>query len=1126
MKVYQSTTIQYLDAATSGGAAGWYAIQADMAPTQEGAIMSLSELGDGLADADVILNAAASDVARPAAFTDISVNYVIEADFAPTASYQFNGAQAEDIYNSVNFSDDMTLTMATVTEYVSGQTVSHIGLTLTFQADGGHEFDISFDYAMSHFSFSFGTDIATDLNTFIDSLSSDVETASIMKGTEAFDIINGDDDDNQIDGVGGIDTIHGKGGNDTISLEKGTAYGGEGDDTITVNAESDTGVSLYGNEGDDTLVGASGDDNLTGGAGADHLDGGAGADMAYYSGSEEGVSVNLATGKGSGGDATGDTLANIERVSGSDHDDNFTGDEHDNLFMGGKGDDTFISSGGNDSYYGGRGGDDTVDYSAASSGITVDLDDYTSAVVTMQDGDVNIVRDIEHVTGTAFDDEISGTRNNNPTANHGNNTLKGMGGNDILRGEAGDDVLDGGTGDDVLIGGQGADKLIGGTGTDTASYEGTTGVIVDLADTSKNTNDAAGDSYESIEIIKGSASSDSLNGSEGDDVLIGNGGTDILNGRGGDDTLTLSAGFANGGEGDDTITVNGSSGHSANVSGGAGDDTIFGGAVNAIIEGGAGADTMDGGAGTNTVSYDGSDAGVYVNLTTNKVKGGDATGDTIANFRHATGSDFNDQLRGNSEDNRLTGGDGNDVLSGAGGGDNLIGGAGSDTVDYHYSNQGVTVDLSAQAKSSNGRAVLGEDAGGHASGDVISGIENVKGSSHDDVLIGSDDVSWNGKLLTSAENHLYGGKGDDYLEGKGGADTLSGGQGFDTASYASSEEGVTINLKSGTGSGGDAEGDTLSGIENVIGSDHDDTLIGNYINNTLEGGAGNDTLYVGFVKDFMDCGAGNDTAQYYGSFTGVTVNLAKGTAKYGDASGDTLLNIENLSGSSFNDKLIGDENDNILKGGKGNDILKGGAGSDTLDGGEGVDTVSYSDSDEGVSINLDRGTARHGDAVGDTLVSVENLTGSAHDDILVGNDSVNVLKAGAGNDRLKGYEGADTLDGGAGDDVLISENDGNILIGGEGADVFDLSRVKDLSGIATDIIKDFESGVDSIKLSQAHLGEDNVITAVATTLNGVEGLALTANVGNSTVNFAFLEGVSELSHDDFGGDFIPTIDVV
>ena len=233
-----------------------------------------------------------------------------------------------------------------------------------------------------------------------------------------------------------------------------------------------------------------------------------------------------------------------------------------------------------------------------------------------------------------------------------------------------------------------------------------------------------------------------------------------------------------------------------------------------------------------------------------------------------------------------------------------------------------------------------------------------------------------------------------------------------------------------------------------------------------------------------------------------------------------------LKGLGGNDTLRGEAGDDVLDGGSGNDTLIGGAGADKMIGGEGNDTAVYTTSHKGVSINLQKGTAKGADATGDTLISIENLKGSVYNDILVGDGGDNVLVGRNGADRLKGNEGQDTLDGGYGNDVLISENDGNVLIGGAGSDVFDLSRVEDLSDIATDIIKDFQRGLDTIKLSKAHMSDDNKVTAIETTMNGVEGLALTTNVGDSTVNFVFLEGLSVLSRSDFDGDHIPSIDVV
>ncbi len=116
----------------------------------------------------------------------------------------------------------------------------------------------------------------------------------------------------------------------------------------------------------------------------------------------------------------------------------------------------------------------------------------------------------------------------------------------------------------------------------------------------------------------------------------------------------------------------------------------------------------------------------------------------------------------------------------------------------------------------------------------------------------------------------------------------------------------------------------------MIGSDYADTLTGDTGANVLEGGGG---------ADILDGGAGTDTASYAGSSAGVTVDLGAGTASGGDAQGDVLSNIENLTGSAYADTLTGDTGANVLDGGAGDDTLYGGAGDDSLRGGLGDDTA-------------------------------------------------------------------------------------------------------------------------------------------------------------------------------------------
>ena len=132
-----------------------------------------------------------------------------------------------------------------------------------------------------------------------------------------------------------------------------------------------------------------------------------------------------------------------------------------------------------------------------------------------------------------------------------------------------------------------------------------------------------------------------------------------------------------------------------------------------------------------------------------------------------------------------------------------------------------------------------------------------------------------------------------------------------------------------------------------------------------------------------------------------------------------LDGIENLTGSAYNDSLIGDSNANVLDGGKGDDYLKGGGGADKLEGGDGSDTIAYGDSNFGVYVSLYSGAAFNGTASGDQFDSIENLTGSYQGDMLEGDEYVNTIKGLSGDDVLQGYGDADTIDGGDGIDTVI-----------------------------------------------------------------------------------------------------------
>lgn len=188
----------------------------------------------------------------------------------------------------------------------------------------------------------------------------------------------------------------------------------------------------------------------------------------------------------------------------------------------------------------------------------------------------------------------------------------------------------------------------------------------------------------------------------------------------------------------------------------------------------------------------------------------------------------------------------------------------------------------------------------------------------------------------------------------------------------------------------------------LSGKGGNDVLVGDRGTDTLLGDAGNDILWGGLDGDTLDGGAGFDYAVYQSSATGVTVSLAGPTGIEGEAEGDTLINVEGLVGSAFDDNLTGNMQNNVFR---------GGAGADRIDGGLGHDRASYAYSSAGVEIDLLRAAPQlGGDAEGDVLISIERVTGSAYDDHISGDEKDNEFSGGAGADYLDGRAGNDFVD--------------------------------------------------------------------------------------------------------------------
>lgn len=558
--------------------------------------------------------------------------------------------------------------------------------------------------------------------------------------------------------------------------------------------------------------------------------------------------------------------------------------------------------------------------------------------------------------------------------------------------------------------------------------------------------------------------------------------------------------------------------------------------------------------GEDTIDFSGSTAGTILDLRAGRFSSVNGHSNNVSIFaghnedqeeyyiERGIGSRFADTILGNDGDNELIGGAGDDRLAGFAGNDDLDGGAGADEIYAHAGDD----------------TIVGGSGNDHLDGG--DGADVIQGGAGDDVIIGGRDslasrdinntipfedledqtesFDGNDRLYGGAGNDIIeggqgndlldGGAGDDILRGQDGVDVFRGGDGVDTVDFShESPFQLLVNLATNTANGGTATGDTFYSIENLIGSDDridrfigtdadnhfwgqgggdvfnggggNDILDGGNDGDMLSGDAGDDIIIGGSGQDAIDGGAGNDTAVYTGSNAGVTIDLTTGRGSGGDAEGpiqivgrgtlirgEYITGIENVTGSEHDDRLIGDALVNRLLGAEGDDTLAGGGGADYLDGGDGLDTADFSSSTSAVDIDLEAGETGE-----DTFVSIEGLSGSAFDDSLTGD---------AGANRLIGQGGNDTLVGGAGDDVLSGDfppggpNPTEPGIGmGTGYTVLPAGSTNNSFATALDLTENFSLAAD------ADIWDATTIphTTVNATGNGEAGYyAVTLNAGS------------------------------
>jgi Ca2+-binding RTX toxin-like protein len=619
------------------------------------------------------------------------------------------------------------------------------------------------------------------------------------------------------------------------------------------------------------------------------------------------------------------------------------------------------------------GGTDTIDASNYANGVTIDL----------RPGEFSTVDQAQLVNSLAFQNLVSLAPGNFAMSLLYNNDSRslienatGGAGNDIFVGNSANNVLDGGAG-----------------GSDTVIFTSVTGVNVTLNDAATDvivTHDGETDTLRSIENIGGTSGNDTIAGNSQDNVLTGGtGGTDILSGLGGNDRL-FGGGF--------TVTTNFIPGTPPSqpdiTKAQATNNGSIGTAVNT-----AGAYDIDANpniANATTIPH------ATINAT--------ASGGTVEYYRiDVTGAGaqaiFDIDGTGSLTDSIIELVDSAGVLLATN--DTGPGDPGTTVNDDSYITY--TFATAGTYYIRVGRWVSGQTAAQTMTAGTTYQLHiSLQGAA------GATTFTVNNTSSLVAD----GGAGNDLLAGTYADDTLIGGADNDTASFATAYNGggagttgvtVDLNLQGAAQNTVGAGNDTLTGIENLVGSQYNDTLTGDGGDNVIEGGLGNDILAGGL---------GNDTASYAGAAAGVTVSLAlQGAAQATvNAGSDTLSGFENLAGSGFNDSLTGDANANTLSGGAGDDILNPGANAalivDLLDGGLGTDTASFAGSAAGVTATLTGvvdGTATIVGGAIATLRSIENLVGSANVDILTGDGNANAIEGGLGNDTLDGGLGVDTL---------------------------------------------------------------------------------------------------------------------
>ncbi|MBS0123127.1 M10 family metallopeptidase C-terminal domain-containing protein [Thetidibacter halocola] len=817
--------------------------------------------------------------------------------------------------------------------------------------------------------------------------------------------------------------------------------------------------------------------------------------------SQEFTGVTDITGNGQTGDdqlVVDPTLVIPVNFWGGEGNDGLSGGAGDDTFFGGLGDDALIGNDGDDSLTGALGddyleggagadtinggeGNDWVSYRTSDAAVDIDL---SAATQSGGDAQGDELFAIENIDGSEHGDSIVGSQ--------GAGSFFGRGGDDLMTGGThvqylfgndGDDTMEASVAGSVLAGGEGDDlyivraagMLVGenflseiAAGSDSGHDSVEAYVSIDLRGTDEHIEDiqlfgsaltAHANGLDNL--IEGNSRDNGLYGYGGDDTIRGYAGKDTLYGHDGNDLLA-------GGDGDDELR--GGSGDDI-LNGLDGEDNLFGDDGDDTVTGGFGFDTLRGGAGADEL-LGGFDADFYIvdsDDTVYEINGG--------------GIDF----VWADEDHALLAGQEIEVLSA-------------------YSWEGILAAITA--------TLINDTRTGYEGLAQLIGVNGILGATPTVALTGNERAQL-----------IIGETGDsdivafrNVLEGMDGADTILGDDRDDVAQYLASDAAVQIDLSQEIQSGGHAEGDRLIRIHNIIGSAHDDTILGedaaasggaipaadNLFEgrggndllegldgfdtllggwgadtlkggnedddlqgeggaDSLEGGNGNDTLDGGAGIDVLDGGAGDDL--YYVTllddiFDSSGDDTAIATTDYTLNAGAEVERLEASTDTDDDLILFGNTFAQWIAGNAGDNFLHGGAGADTIQGRAGQDTAGYTLSLAPVDVDLNRAVQSGGHAEGDELIGIENLSGSGFGDVLVG--LTTVRGDGLEDNRHAGL---------AGDDWIEDTIGTNTLEGGFGDDT--------LVGSGTEALV---AGAGSLLLGGA--GNDSLDAGVSTNTGG------------------------------------------